>query len=195
MTETNCSSHCWRLHIDKEADRKERGRQKDVASASRLSSNWWFVVFSERTWVWLMCTCPQSRQTENIQSHRTFFFFLLQSSDFWQEFGLCIVKWSSTILHLFMWTSSFMQHGIIISSVMPSPLLTLWTWTFTERTVRKGAIVWFLSFPLWTKTYKHKAWATEKLVNTHTHTQTFKALSCSPEFIWVLSQIRGCQDK
>lgn len=40
----------------------ERGRQKDVASASRLSSNW-FVVFSEHVWVWLMCSVrPWSRQ-------------------------------------------------------------------------------------------------------------------------------------
>lgn len=48
--------HTADVFIGGERDRKrdqERGRKKDVASASRLRSNW-FVVFSKHVWVWLM---------------------------------------------------------------------------------------------------------------------------------------------
>lgn len=79
LTKPNCASHCWRPHTDRGADRKVRGRQKDVASASRLSSNP-LVVFSQHVWVWLMCT-HSSEQTENIQTHRPVF-ILRRSSDF-----------------------------------------------------------------------------------------------------------------
>lgn len=77
LTRTKCSSHCWRLHVDRGTDRKERGRQKDVASASRLSSNW-FVVLSEHVRVWLMCIRTQSRQKISRLTDLFLFYYSLQ---------------------------------------------------------------------------------------------------------------------
>ncbi len=80
LTKTNCSSHCWRLHMNREADRKEWGRQKDVASASRLSSNW-FVVFSEHVGVWLMRTRLRSRQKTSRLTDLFLFYYSLHICD------------------------------------------------------------------------------------------------------------------
>lgn len=124
---------------------------------------------------------------------------------FVQEFKLCFSPQSSGALPVHICLcgrAALCSVGLLLhQTITPSPLLTPWTLTFIERMVRKGEIVWFLSFPLSTKGYKHRGQANENLVNsnlksprlsqwmtclnlvlykqahTRTHTRTFKLFS------------------
>lgn len=65
-----------------------------------------------------------------------------------------------------MWKSGFKQHGFIIASDSHAITLSLsLVLDVYWENGKKREIVWFLSFPVWTKSYKHTDWASENLVN------------------------------
>lgn len=80
LTKTNCF-HTADVFIWAESETgrdTERGRQKHVASASRLSSNW-FVVLSEHVGMWLMYIRTQVRQKTSRLTDLFLFYYSLET--------------------------------------------------------------------------------------------------------------------
>lgn len=121
------------VHMVRERDTEWR-RQRDVASVSRLSHDW-FAVFSEHVWVWLMYIHTRSRQKTSRLPDLFSFYYRLQT--FVRNSNFALVH---SQVHICLCGRAALRIvGFSLhQTVTPSTLLTPWPLTFIERITRQG---------------------------------------------------------